>query len=46
MCCENIHWAPVAACLQVATYLLHMCHVVVVVAVLHLLWVDIDCLLG
>lgn len=26
--------------------LLHMCHVVVVVAVLHLLWVDIDRLLG
>lgn len=31
---------------QVVTYLLHVRHVVVVVAVLHLLWVDIDRLLG
>lgn len=28
------------------TYLLYVCHVVVVVAVLHLLWVDIDGRLG
>lgn len=27
------------------TYLLHVCHVVVVVAVLNLLWVDVDGLL-